>query len=238
LRVIAHRGASRRAPENTLAAVRAAIDDGADGVEVDVRATRDGHLVLMHDRRLDRTTSGRGRLDAWRLGDVRALDAGAWFGPAFAGERVPTLEQLLDLAQPSGLEVMLDMKDAQRSHLVAGLLSGAVAERGMRSRVTVLSDSAVWLDELGKVDPGIRRGLLGHPGAVDLATATRLAETWALHWSVPLFRPGLMAAARARGLRVLAWTVDSPPLLRRMRRIGPDGVITNEPAGARRRLAP
>jgi len=96
---IGHRGASALAPENTLAAFETAIVDGADGLEFDVRLTRDGVPIVLHDAALDRTTSGRGAVAALDLASIRRLDAGAWFGARFRGERVPTLAETLDLAR-------------------------------------------------------------------------------------------------------------------------------------------
>lgn len=96
--VIAHRGDTAAAPENTLAAFTAAIDAGADGIELDVHPSRDGALVVHHDYYLDRTTDGAGLVSGHTLAKLRALDAGAWFGEKFAGERIPTLEQVLSLA--------------------------------------------------------------------------------------------------------------------------------------------
>ena len=95
-RIFGHRGVAARAPENTLAGLRLAFDEGAHGVEFDVRATHDDALVLLHDATVDRTTSGRGILRDLTLEQVRALDAGASFAPQFQGERIPTLDEVLD----------------------------------------------------------------------------------------------------------------------------------------------
>lgn len=97
VRVIAHRGASSDAPENTMAAFERALELGADGFEFDVQLTSDGHPVVVHDTMLDRTTNGTGPVFHASLAEVRSLDAGSWFGPDFAGERVPTLEEVLAL---------------------------------------------------------------------------------------------------------------------------------------------
>jgi len=109
-RVIAHRGASAAAPENTLVALRRAKELGAAWVEFDVKLTGDGVPVLFHDDRLERTTNGRGRVVDARLEEIRQLDAGAWFDPAFSGERVPTLEAALALCAGLGLGINLELK--------------------------------------------------------------------------------------------------------------------------------
>src|SRR5512137_910870 len=87
--ILAHRGASRRAPENTMAAFRLAVQVGADGVELDVQLSRDGEVVVMHDGRVDRTSDGHGRVRDLTLAELRAFDAGRWVAPEFAGERIP-----------------------------------------------------------------------------------------------------------------------------------------------------
>jgi glycerophosphoryl diester phosphodiesterase len=108
--ISAHRGFSAKAPENTLAALEAALEAGADVAEVDLRMTRDGHLVLMHDRSVDRTTGGRGRVSDLTLDEVRRLDAGAWFAPEFAGVAVPTLEEALRWSK-GRLGFLLELKN-------------------------------------------------------------------------------------------------------------------------------
>ncbi len=108
--VIGHRGAAARAPENTLAGLRRAKDLGCSWVEFDVRLTGDGALVLCHDARLDRTTTGQGRVSAHRLSAIRCFDAGAWFAPEFAGGAVPTLEEALLVAAELGLSVNIEIK--------------------------------------------------------------------------------------------------------------------------------
>ncbi|HET7263766.1 MAG TPA: glycerophosphodiester phosphodiesterase family protein [bacterium] len=108
--VSAHRGASTKAPENTLAALEAAWRDGATLAEIDVRLSRDGHIVLMHDRTVDRTTNGRGPIETMTFEEIRALDAGGWFGPAFRGERVPALRDVIGWARGK-LVLLVELKN-------------------------------------------------------------------------------------------------------------------------------
>ncbi len=108
--ISAHRGFSTAAPENTLPALERALAAGANVAEIDVKLTRDGHLVLMHDATLDRTTSGHGPVGAATLAEVQTLDAGSWFGPAFAGTRVPTLDEVLEWSE-GRLGILLEMKN-------------------------------------------------------------------------------------------------------------------------------
>jgi glycerophosphoryl diester phosphodiesterase len=110
--VIGHRGACAAAPENTLASFRTAAEQGARWVEFDVRLSADGRCVLLHDDTLDRTTSGRGRADLLRLAELKAHDAGAWFGPGFSGERIPTLEETIELLASLDLGANVEIKPA------------------------------------------------------------------------------------------------------------------------------
>jgi glycerophosphoryl diester phosphodiesterase len=95
--VVAHRGSSGKAPENTLAAFKLAVEEGADMIECDVRLTRDGEVVVYHDKTLDRTTDGTGRVEKRTLVELRKVDAGSWFNDTFSGERIPTLDEVLEL---------------------------------------------------------------------------------------------------------------------------------------------
>ncbi len=111
--LIAHRGASGAAPENTLTAIRRAFEVGSDAVEVDIRYTRDRQIVLMHDPTVDRTTNGSGPVGEFTLDEIRQLDAGAWKDPVYRGERVPTLRETLEVARAAGRTLYLDVKDSE-----------------------------------------------------------------------------------------------------------------------------
>lgn len=118
--VAAHRGANKAAPENTLAAVRKAIEQGADLVEIDIRQTQDGHLILMHDSMLEKTTNGEGAVGDKTLEELRKLDAGAWFGPEFQGETIPTLEEAFEELRGKAYPDF-DLKSASPEVFVAAL---------------------------------------------------------------------------------------------------------------------
>lgn len=110
--IIAHRGASAYAPENTLAAFELAAEMNADGFELDCGLTKDGEIAIIHDDTIDRTTDSTGRVEDFTLDELRRLDAGAWFGPKFAGEHIPTLDEAIELAQKSRIGVLIEIKDA------------------------------------------------------------------------------------------------------------------------------
>jgi len=129
--VIAHRGEHLAHPENTLPAFQAAIDAGADFFELDVRTTADGQLVLMHDGKVDRTTNGTGLVRTMTLDQIRALDAGVKFAPEFAGTKVPTFEEALNLARGK-IGVYVDCKEVAPADLVA-----AIEKTGMQDAVVI-----------------------------------------------------------------------------------------------------
>ncbi len=129
--VIAHRGQSLEVPENTLEAYRRAIDLGTHMIEADVNITRDGKLVMIHDWTVDRTTDGTGRVNDLTLANVRALDAGSWFAPEFAGLRVPTTEETIDLARDAGIMMCFEAKGgyAHQAAAIAEALADLLVER-------------------------------------------------------------------------------------------------------------
>ncbi len=147
VRVAHHRGAGRYAPENTLESLRKALALGADYVEFDVRPTRDGAFVLLHDGSLDRTTSGRGAVRERTAAEVAALDAGSWFGRPFAGTRVPTLDAFLGAAAPSGVGLYVDAKDIAPQALVE-----ALSRHGLTDRAVVYQGAA-YLEKLRSIAP-------------------------------------------------------------------------------------
>lgn len=139
--VIAHRGHSIAVPENTLEAYRRAIELGTEMIEADVNLTSDGQLVMIHDWTLDRTTSGAGRVRGATLDEIRRLDAGAWFGPEFAGLRVPATIELLELAGEAQVPVCFEVKgaDADEADEIADLLVDLLVEHDALDRALMSS---------------------------------------------------------------------------------------------------
>lgn len=238
---IAHRGASVAAPENTLAAVRAAAALGADMVEVDVRRTRDGALVVVHDATWTRTTDVARVLPSrrpWRVADltlaeVRLLDAGSAHSPVHAGEPVPTLSDVLDLVGDLGLGLQLELKSPSA---YAGIVDDLLAElRAWVARsagrpippVVVQSFDIVAMKELATRAPGVRVGVLGTPPPSHLPVLAGWAQQVnPRHTTVDR---AYVERVHALGMGCLVWTVDRPWAMRRAVRLGVDGVITNRP---------
>ena len=227
--VIAHRGNSAVAPENTLAAIRSAIELGVTTVEVDVRRTRDGELVLLHDRFVRRTTSGRGAIDRLTWDEVRRLDAG---NAGFPGERIPRLVEALALVVASAATLVLDVKSPGRGPGILCDLPRTLDAAGARQRVVVSSFDLAWLREFGRAAPDVRLAEL-RLWPPPWARFHPQAEIVSVFWSSVFVDPGLVDRIHAGGRRLWAWTVEDQRLMRRLQRRGVDGVITSRPAACR-----
>jgi len=155
--VIGHRGAPSRAPENTLASFKAALDIGVDGLELDVHLSRDGHLVVIHDANLKRTTSGQGLVHEHTLAELKALDAGSWHSPAFAGEKIPTFEEVLDLVGKR-VPPQVEIKGATEGVTEATL--AALDRRGLLDTVMMTSFQLKLLPRVRKLMPSVQIGAL------------------------------------------------------------------------------
>lgn len=226
--LIAHRGASKDAPENTAAAIRLAFRQGAELVELDVQLTRDRRLVIFHDDGLERTSTGRGRLGRWRYRDLRRLDVGAWFAPRFAGERLLLVSQALALC-PSFGGANLELKATRQPDvLISRLIRCLRWTRGQR-RVLLSSFDLGLLARLRTSAPHVARALLC---ARRPWQALRQAVTLgcaALHPHHAVTTPTLIREAHRCGLRIHVWTVDTSEEAKRLLRLGVDGLVTNVP---------
>jgi glycerophosphoryl diester phosphodiesterase len=226
--VIAHRGASGDAPENTLAAFRRALELGADAVELDVQLSADGEPVVIHDDLLDRTTDGRGLVQDQPLAALRRLDAGRWFHERFAGERIPTLADALALLRR--LRVIVEIKNCPISHPgIAARVAGVIREVGHED-VTVSSFDHPLLLEIRAAAPEIPTAVLFFARPVDPARLAADAAATILHPQWFFLTPGMVAAAHAAGLRVETWVVDEAAHMARVAAMGVDGIISNHPA--------
>ncbi len=226
--VIAHRGASGVAPENTLAAFRRAAELGAGFVETDLRATRDGALVALHDASLERTTNGHGLLADSALRELRELDAGSWFDPRFAAERVPTLEEILDWSRQAGLGLFLELKGEPTGPFLATLVS-ALGRSERRNHAVVISFLRAALAALRELDGELVTGLLFDEPLPDPIGAARAAGAQQLLPRRNLIDQDLIAQAHRAGLPLVAWTVNDRGEMRRLLALGLDGIMTDRP---------
>jgi glycerophosphoryl diester phosphodiesterase len=230
-RVIGHRGAAARAPENTLAGLRRAKELGCAWVEFDVRLTSDGALVLCHDGRLERTTTGHGRVSAQTLAAIRRRDAGSWFAPEFAGEIVPTLDEALLLAAQLGLSVNIEIK-ADRGRAAA--TGTAVAARLNRSDgrlpiVLVSSFLRPALAALRDLAPDIPRGLLLRIVPRRWRAIAKGFGCATINTDHRRLDPELVAEIRGAGYPLLAYTVNDPQRAQALFSWGVTSVFTDVP---------
>ena len=236
--VVGHRGAMAHAPENTLASFRKAMELRAHAAECDVRLTADGEVVLLHDPTVDRVTNGTGFVGALTLRELKRLDAGSWFGPQYAGERIPTLAELLELVRSSSMELVIELKGEPEPPpaLIARTVE-LVRSYGMCSRTCIISFNHACLRAVTQLDPSIATGILfGHatPEPIDEALAVGARSLRPHHSRVTA---ALVSAAHALGLAVHAWTANSPELVRALAAMGVDSIGTDAPDVARAELA-
>ncbi|MGW1890394.1 glycerophosphodiester phosphodiesterase [Streptomyces sp. NPDC002004] len=255
IQVVAHRGASEDAPEHTLAAYKKALDDGADALECDVRLTADGHLVCVHDRRVNRTSNGRGAVSALELADLAALDFGSWKkgdeavsgpvgweeSPDWADTSVLTLERLLELVADAGrpVELAIETKHPTR-------WAGQVEERlllllrrfgldapapGERSPVRIMSFSARSLHRVRAASPTLPTVYLSQFVSPRLRDGRLPAGVGIAGPSIRIVRnhPTYIARLKQAGHQVHVWTVNEPEDVELCVELGIDAIITNRP---------
>ena len=226
--VIAHRGASGYAPENTLAAFRRAVALGANFIETDLQLSRDARFVAIHDDSVDRTTNGKGRVHDLTLPELRRLDAGSWFGSEFASEQVPTLEEILDFSKKHDVVFYLELKPGATWGGEHALV-GALRESGEIPRTVVISFNAPILEKLRQIEPTLMTGLL-YEGDLD-RPVEKAIDVGARQLAVrgDLVTPALLADARKRDLQVVCWTVNHPAHMRMLVEAGVDGIMSDYP---------
>jgi glycerophosphoryl diester phosphodiesterase len=233
--IIAHRGHSIAVPENTIEAYRRAIELGVEMIECDVNRTKDGELVMIHDWTLDRTTNGSGRVDELTLDEVRALDAGSKFDPSFAGLRVPTTAETLDLAREAGITMCFEVKGETPAHF------RRVAEQLVD--LFVAKDALGWAfmssydhDALAAARAKVPELMLAPERLpddvpVDIPEALRQAEALGAeviqnHWR--LVTADMVDAFHARGLGVWTWPTTEDEGIIRSLDAGVDGVMGDD----------
>lgn len=228
--IVAHRGYSAKYPENTIAAIKGGIDAGSDGIEFDVHRCASGQIVLMHDSTLDRTTDGEGKVAETTLADLQKLDAGAWKGERFAGERVPTLDEALKAFERTGVTAVIEIKAKE---VEAKDLAGLIVSH--KAKACVISFKQAKIKEIKKVDSSVRCGLLVgsvpedyNPGDWLLEQAGKLGcEVLSVNFKV--LSPGIIKRLRENNIEVWAWTVNDLAVMQALVDWGIDGITTDLP---------
>ncbi len=227
-----HRGAPTVAPENTLASFQKAREMGADGIELDVMLCADGKVVVSHDFSVERTTDGQGRVAEITQAQLRALDAGAWFAAQFAGQRIPTLREVVQWA---GKDMLLNIELKSMSLRTDGLEEKVIAivrEYHLESRVVLSSFNPFAIRRVKQMAPDLHTGLL-YAGKLPIylrrAWLRPFAHPDALHPQYGLVNDAYLLWARGKGCRVNVWAPDELNDLQRLVAQGVDMIITDRP---------
>lgn len=230
--IFAHRGASANAPENTLAAFELALGQGADAIELDVKLSSDGEVVVIHDPTVNRTTGAVGRVRDLTLADLRSLDAGSFFSANFRGEKIPTLGEVFEaMGKRIFINVELTNYNTPRDHLVESVCM-LVKKFGMQKRVLFSSFLPANLATARKYLPEVPTGLLALSGILGLwprSFGFAFGRYEALHPNLRNATQQQIYFVHRLGRRVHVWTVNEKADLGRLFRWGVDGVFTDDP---------
>ncbi|MDP8921806.1 MAG: glycerophosphodiester phosphodiesterase [Chloroflexota bacterium] len=228
-RVFGHRGAMGYAPENTFASFTLALEQGVDAIELDVHLTADDAVVVIHDHRLERTTNGRGLVRAHTLAEIRALDAGRRFDLRFAGERVPTLAEVLDWARDRcALDIEIKGGPAPYPGIEARVVD-LIHRHRMEDRTLVISFDHPTARRVKELAPEIATGVLYSGRSIDPTTLARAAGADALmpNWANVLTED--IERAHAAGLSVHPWATSEPDEIRSLLAMDVDSICSNHP---------
>ena len=229
--IIAHRGGSLEAPENTLASFKHAVDVGAKFVELDVQMSSDGELVIIHDDTLDRTTTGSGPVGYLTFDELREFDAGVKKGDKWKGEKIPTLREVLDLCVGAGVGVVIELKSP---HLYPGMvekvaaLLGEMWMKGAENLWCISFDHDA-IRRMRALDATVHLGDLFEPYAQEFVYPDDTVQAYCPYYKTALAHPDQVARAHELGKLVFDYTVDTEEEIRRLAEIGVDGLVTDRP---------
>jgi glycerophosphoryl diester phosphodiesterase len=237
--ILAHRGDLAHAPENTLPSFSQAVQKGADGVELDAKLTFDGHLIVMHDATVGRTTNGNGKVASFSLEEIRKLDAGAWFSEKFAGTKVPVLEEVFEIV---GREKLINIELTNYSTPHDGLTKKVcelIKRFNNQNQVIFSSFFTSNLKVAAQILPEVPRGLLAMPGLIGLWARSfgfMFGDYQALHPHISNTSREQMQRAHRLKRRVHVWTANTPEQVNQLKEWGADGIFTDDPEAALRAL--
>jgi len=233
--MVAHRGASAYAPENTMAAFRQALAMNADYIELDVQLSKDGRLVVLHDATVDRTTDGKGEVRDLTFGELRRLDAGSWFGERFRGERIPSLEEVLD-AFAGKVGLLIELKQPAASPGIERRLAGTLMSR----QLDVPSEPGVIVQSFDTEALKKVKSLLPHIPVAVLVNRSRAVTTQdlldyreyadAIHTRLTGLSRPLVDRIHSYGMSVMGWTVRNRRNVAALAAAGADGIMTDDPS--------
>lgn len=236
--VIAHRGANRLAPQNTLHAFLKAAELKSDGVETDVHVTKDGHLVLCHNGTVDKTSNGRGKISELSLSDLRRFDFGSWFGSRFKNTTIPTLDEFLKTMKDTAVSVLnIELKPQKGGGLefVEAVIQ-KVKDYGLTDKLFISSFDYRILDKAKSLEPCVQTGYLypamGEIVKRKIVSPLSLVEKYNIDYLLPhhgYASKKLIEKAHSAGKKVAVWTVNKLETVEKLHLWGADGVITDFP---------
>ncbi|WP_077370043.1 glycerophosphodiester phosphodiesterase [Anaerosalibacter sp. Marseille-P3206] len=228
--IYAHRGASHYAPENTIASFKKAVEMGADGIEIDVHKSKDGYLMVCHDEKVDRTTNGSGYIKDKDMKELKSLDAGSWFSKYFEGERIPLLEEVLDLVKMENLLLNIELKNGPifYENLEMDVVN-AIKSFGLEDNVIISSFNHYSLLGIKKIEPRIKTGILYIAGMVSPWKYAKTIGADAIHPLYVTINKEVTKECIRNDIMVNPFTVDRENDMILMRNIGVTGIITNCP---------
>ncbi len=228
--VYAHRGARGYAPENTMCAFRKAVELGADGIELDVQMTADGQVVICHDHDIDRTSNGQGLLKDFTLAELGRFDFGSWFGPQFAGEKIPTLDEFLRWFADTDLVLNIEIKNGPIIYPgIEARVAAAVEKSRIGGRVVISSFYHPSIKKVKELNPALKTGALF--ACRPMNPLRFIADTGAdyLHPHWTLVEPEWVGQAQAQGVKVNAYTVNHPGEYELIRPAAVDAIFSDYP---------
>jgi glycerophosphoryl diester phosphodiesterase len=240
--VIAHRGASGYAPENTLAAIQKALAQQADIIEFDVHLSQDGKLIIIHDNDLDRTTNLSGAVSDFTLAELKQADAGSWFNSTFKNEKLPTLSEVLQLINGRS-QCIIELKGDEEGYYpqLAAKVAQEVADIKGETWCIIQSYESRYLDELHNINPHLKlvKAFIGLWPSPVLSFYYDTGFRWGRYqvpeylWGVNLYYKTItkaqVAAWQNEGIKVWTYTINDESAMKKQLRMGIDGLITNYP---------
>lgn len=229
MKIYAHRGCSGTHPENTLAAFKAAAELPIDGVEFDVHLTKDGEAVVIHDEKVNRTTDGKGYVKDMTLSELRKLDCGSWFSDKWRGERIPTLDEVLEVFQQTSHRINIEIKsDIFPYDTLVNKVIDSAERHGMSERIIISSFNH---EDIQKVcrDTDVESAILTSQIFVDVYDYARVIGTTRIHMSLPSAFRKMATDALRKGAIVYVYTVNSMEYASELQKVGVHGIFTDYP---------
>jgi glycerophosphoryl diester phosphodiesterase len=231
--IFAHRGSSASAPENTLAAFELAVEHGAHAIELDAQLSADGHIMVIHDHQVNRTTNGTGYVNEMDLVALKELDAGSYFDRKYQGEKIPTLSEVLETI---GQKILINIElknDRTPLDDLPRRAAEIVTRHAMQTRVIFSSFNPIALQRVKKELPGTPCGFLTSSelwnAGLRLLGRILIKEYEALHPDARSVTPELISKVHNNGQRIHVYTVNDPEEMRNFFKMGADGIITDKP---------